>query len=210
MSKKRVSHYQPNVTAPQKEVEYEPPQPTLVYRVGSTIYFFDEVDGASVCETIKFIDAIEKEKKAKSITLVLNSGGGNIYDGLALYDRLRACRLPITTIGTGLVASMAFVIFIGGDKRICTKRVRFLNHQAKVSVEGRADDIQIEQAETKMIEDMCVEIIATRTNYGPKKQKKDTKMGDKYIGSAEALKTGIVHEIIEEIEKEQGTENGEN
>lgn len=187
-----------------QESQYEPPNHTLVYRVGSTIYFFDEVLGSSVCEAIKFIDAIEKENKAKHITLVINSGGGNIYDGLSLYDRIRACKLPVTTIGTGLVASMAFIIFLGGDKRICTKRVRFLNHQAKISLEGRVADIDIEQAETKMVEDMCIDIIATRTNLTPKKQKKDTKLGDKYIGAEEALKTEIVHEIIEEVTKEQG------
>lgn len=191
-------------TSNSKEIEFESVRSPLVHRAGSTIYFFDDVEGASVCEAIRLIDAIEKEKKAKSITFIISSGGGNIYDGLALYDRFRTCVLPITTIGTGLVASMAFIIFIGGDKRVCTKRVRFLNHQAKVSLEGRVADIDIEQAETKMVEDMCVEIIATRTNLTPKKQKKDTKAGDKYIGAEEALKTGIVHEIIEEIPKEQG------
>jgi ATP-dependent Clp protease protease subunit len=201
------SHYQRHMKAPDskdRESDYEVPTPTLVYRVGTTIYFFDEVDGASVCEAIKFIDAIEKEKKIEHLTLVLNSGGGNIYDGLALYDRLRACKLPVTTIGTGLVASMAFIIFLAGDKRICSPRVRFLNHQAKMSVEGRVEDINIEQAEIKMVEDMCIDIIAGRTTLTAKKQKKDTKLGDKYIGAEEALRTQIVHEIIEEVTKEQG------
>lgn len=187
-----------------QESEYEVPAHTLVYRVGTTIYFFDEVDGASVCEAIKFIDMIEKEKKVEHLTMVINSGGGNIYDGLALYDRLRACKLPVTTIGTGLVASMAFIIFLAGDKRICSPRVRFLNHQAKISIEGRVEDINIEQAETKMVDDMCIEIIATRTTLTAKKQKKDIKGGDKYIGAEEALHTKIVHEIIEEVMKEQG------
>ena len=187
-----------------RDSEFEYNRSPLVYRVGTTIYFFDEVDGASVCEAIKMIDAIEREKKATELTLILNSGGGSIYDGLALYDRLRTCTLPVTTIGLGMVASMAFIIFVAGDKRICTKRVRFLNHQAKISISGRVADIDIEQAETKMIEDMCIEIIATRTKLNPQKQKKDTKAGDKYIGADEALKTGIVHEIIEEITKEQG------
>jgi ATP-dependent Clp protease protease subunit len=187
-----------------KDTEIEYSRPALVYRVGSTIYFFDDVEATTVCEAIKFIDAIEKERKAKHITFIINSSGGTIYDGLALYDRLRACKLPVTTIGTGLVASMAFVIFLGGDKRVCTKRVRFLNHQARVNLEGRVTDIDIEQTETKLIEDMCVEIIASRTKLTPQKQKKDTKFGDKYIGADEALRTEIVHEIIGEVKKEQG------
>lgn len=187
-----------------QDTEWESPRQNLVHRSGTTIYFFDEVDGMSVCEAIRYIDQIEATPKVKHLTLVINSGGGNIYDGLALYDRLRACKLPVITIGTGLVASMAFIVFLAGDKRICTKRVRFLNHQAKLSLEGRVADIDIEQAEIKMLEDMCVEIIATRTKLTSKKQKKDTKLGDKYIGSDEASLTEIVHEVIEEITKEQG------
>lgn len=187
-----------------KEIEYESVRSPLVYRSGSIIYFFDDVEGDSVCEAIKFIDAIEKENKAKHLTVVINSSGGNIYDGLAFYDRLRTCKLSVTMIGTGFVASMAFVVFLAGDKRLCTKNVRFLNHQAKLTVEGRVSDIEIEQAEIKMMEELCINIIASRSKLTSKKQKKDTKVGDKYIGADEALKTEIVHEIIDEVIKEQG------
>lgn len=188
----------------QQEIEYEVPGKSLVHRSGSTIYFFDEVDSASVCEAIRYLDAIERDKKITELSIVFSSNGGSIYDGLALYDRIRASRCRVTTIGTGLVASMAFVVFLAGDRRVCTKNVRFLNHQASAELRGKLTDLDIEHVETKMLEDICIQIISERTNQTAKRLKKDTKVGDKYIYADEAFKTLIVHEIIEEVKKEQG------
>ena len=182
----------------------------LVSRDNNVIRFFDEVSDASVCEAIKHIDYIEGIKKYTGITIILNSPGGDIYNGLALYDRIRNCKKVVTIVGTGFVASMAFIIYLAGDKRICTKNARFLNHQARMEISGRVADIKIEQAEITLMEDLCVDIIAERTLLTIKKLKHDTKVGDVYISSQEAVQMGICHEIISEVIKETVNENTKN
>ena len=176
---------------------------TLVYRDNNIIYFFAEVGASSVCEAIRHIDYLEGNKKCKGITLIINSAGGSAYDGLALVDRIKTCRLPVTTIGMGLVASMAFVIYVAGDKRLCTKNVSFLNHQIKANLDGSltGNQIHIEEKETTRLENICVDIIASHTLLTPKKIKNDIKCGDQYIGAEGAIQMGISHEIIQDVQK---------
>jgi ATP-dependent Clp protease protease subunit len=177
---------------------------TLVHREGNVIYFFDEVDGAAVCDAIRYIDYLEHCQAVTEIIFKLNSGGGNVYDGLALYDRIRSCKCKITMIGSGLIASMAFIIYLAGDRRICTDNVRFLNHQTKAGLEGDLTGVQIkiEEKETKKLETMCIDIIADRTFLTPKIIQNHIRLGDKYISSKEALSMGIAHEIQAEVIKE--------
>jgi ATP-dependent protease ClpP protease subunit len=177
---------------------------TLVHREGNVIYFFDEVDGAAVCDAIRYIDTLEYALQVENIIFKLNSGGGSVYDGLALYDRLRNCKCHITMIGSGLIASMAFIIYLAGDQRICTPNVRFLNHQTKAGLAGdmTGAQIKIEEKETTKIENMCVDICAERTFLTPKIVRNHIKLGDKYISATEAISMGIAHEIQAEAQKE--------
>lgn len=177
---------------------------SLVYKESNIIYFFDEVCAPSICDAIRYIDYLESNNKVKQITFIITSGGGSAYDGLALYDRLKSCKKPIITIGMGLVASMGFVIYLAGDKRICTKNVSFLNHQIKANFEGSltSEQIKVEENETHRLENITVDIIAERTLLTPAIIKNHIKTGDKYIGSKEAIAMGISHEIIDEINKE--------
>ena len=184
-----------------QESDYSPSRSILVYRDDNVLSFFDDIDSASVCEAIRLLDAMESTKKYKSLTIILNSSGGEMYNGLALYDRIRACTKPITMVCTGFVASMAFVLFLAGDKRVCTKNVRFLNHQASMEVSGKVNDIKIEQAEIELMEKLCVDIIADRTLLTPKKLKHDTTLGNVYLGAEQAVQMGICHEIIQEVKK---------
>lgn len=171
-----------------------------VFRVANIIYFFDDINAHTVCEAIKFIDEIEFSKE-KELTFILNSHGGEEYSGLALYDRLRSCKCEVTMVGTGFIASMALIIYLAGDKRVATKHARFLNHQGSMAIDGKASDIKIESKEIEAMEDICNSIIAERTNQDIKKLKQSIKIGNKYIDTLEAKKTGITHEIISEIKK---------
>jgi ATP-dependent protease ClpP protease subunit len=124
---------------------------------------------------------------------------------LALYDRIRSCPKHITIIGTGLVASMAFMVYVAGDKRLCTSTVRFLNHQTKAGFDSEMTEAQlkIEAVETKKMEAECVDLIAERTFLTSKIIRGHIKLGDKYISAKEAINMGIAHEIIPEIEKKE-------
>lgn len=171
-----------------------------VSRNGSTIYFFDDIDSNSVAEAIKYIDLLESQK-IKKITIILNSCGGEEYSGLALYDRMRASTSRFTIIGTGFIASMALIVYLGGDRRIATKNARFLNHQGSTEIGGKATDIKIESQEMETMENICVNIMAERTKQDPKKLKNSIKIGNKYMSASEAKAQGFVHEIIDEVKK---------
>lgn len=171
-----------------------------VYKVGNVIYFFDEINPQTVCEAIRFIDSLEVNNE-KKITIILNSHGGEEYSGLALYDRIRSTTCHVTIIGTGFVASMGLIVYLAGDKRLATKNTRFLNHQGSTEIGGKASDIKIESKEIEAMEDICNNLIAERTNQDPKKLKQSIKVGNKYIDVAEALNTGITHEVIKEYKK---------
>jgi len=181
-------------------IEIEGHQRVSVSRIGSCIYFFDEIDTNSVCEAIKYIDMLELEN-TKNITIVLNSIGGDIYSGLALYDRIRSSECRVTIIGTGLIASMAFIIFLAGDRRVMTKYARFMNHKGVAELAGNPENLKKETKEIDDLENICLDIIVERTKQDSKTIKNSIRDGNKYIYAEEALKTGIVHEIISEIKK---------
>lgn len=167
-----------------------------VFKNGRTIYFFDEVTNQSVCKAIIFLDELEKEKSKQPIEFVLNSVGGDIYSGLALYDRIRRSSCDVHTIGTGFVASMAVIIYLAGDYRYITETCTFLNHQGSTELYGKVTDLKIEFDETNRIEEICTEIIASHTGLPAKKIKADIKLGDDYINPERAVNDGFSHEII--------------
>ena len=190
---------------PKRQEEIETSSKSLVFNEGNVIYFFDEMDAAAVVDAIRYIDHLEYNEKVDKIIFKLNSGGGNVYDGLALYDRLRNCKSSITMIGSGLIASMAFIVYLAGDRRIATSNVRFLNHQTKFVVDGELNGVQIkiEEKETVNLENTCIDICAQRTLLTPRIIKNHIKLGDKYIGIKEAVSMGIVHEVQEEVIKKE-------
>lgn len=183
-----------------KELDFENNR-VNVSRQGRTIYFFADVNDTSVMEAIKLLMQIQNECKKKPIQIVINSPGGSCYDGLALYDCIRACPAPIVTIGMGMVASMGFILYLAGDKRISSINTRFLNHQVSSEFAGKATDIEIQRAEIAALEDVIVKIVASRTGISESKIKKDVKGGDNYYSAKEAVKKGIVHEIISYVDK---------
>lgn len=176
-------------------VEFIEQSKLAVHGENRILYFFDEVNNVTVLEAIKILDAFESKSK-KPIYIILNSVGGNEYDGLLFYDRIRNCKSKVTILGSGLVASMALIIYVAGDKRICTKYTRFLNHQGATEIRGRVSDIEIERKELIKVEEICNTILAERTNQDVKKLTKSIKDGNNYMSAEQALKMGFVHEII--------------
>lgn len=180
---------------PKKEELVEFTDKPTVYKVRRSIYFFDEVNNKTVCDACRFIDELESESQ-EDIEFVINSVGGSIYDGMALYDRIRSTACKVNTVGTGFVASMGLIIFLAGDNRTITENVVLLNHQGSSEVAGKTSDIKIEAAEMTRIEELTVEIIAERTGLSPKIIKKDIKLGDNYISPEVAVAKGFAHGVI--------------
>jgi ATP-dependent Clp protease protease subunit len=175
---------------------------TLVFCEGRTVYFFDEVDEDSVCEAIRILDKLEAAAGKKEITFVMNTGGGNCYDGLALYDRIRQSECHIKTKGMGLIASMGLIIFLAGDEREVTENTRLLSHQVSVSdFSGRAEDFKIEQKEIDTLNSTLSSIIAERTGQTEKKIKNEQKAGDYWISAELAKIEGYTDSIIKNVRR---------
>lgn len=167
----------------------------LVYKIGRTIYFYADIDNESVCKTIRFLDELEKESK-KEITIKICSDGGYIYPGFALYDRIRQSTCQVYTIGTGMVASMAVIIYLAGDYRYIEENAVLLNHQSYSDIAGRVDDLKIAVKETERIEQRAIEIVACHTGLPERKIINDIQKGDDYIKPERAVDEGFAHELI--------------
>lgn len=169
----------------------------IVFREGRTIYFYDEIDAASTCIAIKFLDKIEEESSKKEILIKLNSEGGYCYDGLALYDRIRQSPCNIVVEGSGLIASMGLIIFLAGDERRVSENVRLLNHQMSIEdFSGRNTAFKIESKEIDKLDIIITEIISERTGQSIKKLNNEILPGDKWFGAQYAIENGYADEII--------------
>jgi len=167
-----------------------------VYCINRTLYIFNEINDSSVCEAIRWIDLLESKSAKHPIEIILNSPGGECYAGLALYDRIRKCKCEICIVGTGLVASMAYIIYLAGKHRYLFPNCVIMNHQISSNQKGRLEDLKIEVEECKRIEKLMLEIISERTGQTIKAIEKQISKGSDYITPERALKEGISHKII--------------
>jgi ATP-dependent Clp protease protease subunit len=176
--------------------DYTEDRRILVSRMGRTIYFFDEINSDSVCETIKLLHQIETEAKNKPIEIVISSVGGDVYDGLGLYDKIRQSQCEIITVGTGLVASMAVIIYLAGDRRSITENTRFMVHQAKGWAEGKPTELIVDAKEIGNLEEITLDIVAERTGQSIKKLRNEIKVSNKYLTAEQCIDEGYAHELI--------------
>lgn len=167
-----------------------------VFAVGRTIYFFDEVSSSTVGEAFKLMNLLENINSKTPINFFINSTGGDVYSGLALFDRLKSSPCKITTIGTGFVASMGFMIFLAGDRRLITPTTMLLNHQNWMNLSGRTEDFKIEAEELTRLEKLCIDLVCEATGLTPAKIKQDIKRGDKYITPEEAITMNYAHSVV--------------
>jgi len=179
-------------------IEIDSAERISVFRNGRTIYFFDDVDNHSVSEAFKLIQQLEQDSIKKPIRFIINSGGGSVYDGLALYDRIKISPCKVIMVATGLVASMGLVIYLAGDERVVTQTSTLLSHQNTMDVnDGKTSDIKIEAKEMDRLETWYLHLVANTTGQSIKKIEHEIKIGDKYISAEEAVKTGYASKIIE-------------
>jgi len=151
---------------------------------------------------------LETQDPEKDIYLYINSPGGQVTAGLAIYDTMQYIKPPVVTVGLGMAASMAAVLLASGHpgKRLILPHSRVMIHQPWGGVQGQATDIEIEAREVSRLKKMLNEILARHTGQPLKKIERDTDRNF-YMSAEEALKYGIVDRIVElrkygEIKKE--------
>ncbi len=153
----------------------------------------DDVANLVVAQLL-FLDG---EDSGKDISLYINSPGGVVSAGLAIYDTMRFVKSPVSTICVGQAASMAAVLLLSGakGKRFALPNSRVLIHQPMGGVQGQASDIDIHAREILKLREKLNKIISDHTGQTVKKIEKDTDR-DYYMSAEEALKYGIVDEVI--------------
>jgi ATP-dependent Clp protease protease subunit len=141
---------------------------------------------------------LDSEDPKKDIFLYINSPGGSVSAGLAIYDTMQFVKADVSTISMGMSASMAQVLLCAGaeGKRFALPNSRILMHQPMGGTQGQATDIEIYTREMLKTRDLLFNIIAKHTGKDMKKIKKDADR-DYYMTSEEALEYGIIDKIME-------------
>ena len=140
---------------------------------------------------------LEADDPDKDIYLYINSPGGSVTAGLAIYDTMQYLRCQVSTICVGLAASMgAFLLAAGAKgKRKCLENAEIMIHQPSGGAQGKATDISIVAEQILKIKKRLNEILAQRTGQPVEKVTRDTEL-DNYMDANEAMAYGIVDEVI--------------
>ncbi len=140
---------------------------------------------------------LESEDPDREINMYINSPGGSVTAGLAIYDTMQFVRPAVSTLCVGQAASMGSLLLAAGAKgrRYALPHSRILIHQPHGGFEGQAADIEIQARETVRIRELMNEILAKHTGQPVKKIEKDTDR-DNFMSSAEAVEYGLIDEVI--------------
>jgi len=140
---------------------------------------------------------LEHEDPKKDIKLYINSPGGVVTGGLAIYDTMRHIKPDVSTIGVGIAASMGAVLLTAGKKgkRFILPNSEVLLHQVMGEAGGQAVEIEITARQILKIKDKLNQILAKHTGQPMSKIEKDTDR-DFYLSAQEAKEYGVVDEII--------------
>jgi len=140
---------------------------------------------------------LESEDPDKDINLYINSPGGSITAGLAIYDTMQYVKPDITTICTGQASSMSALLLASGSKgkRFALPHSRIMIHQPMGATQGQATDIDIQAKEIMRLKQAINGLFALHTNQDVKKIRNDTER-DYFMSGQEALEYGIVDKVI--------------
>jgi len=161
------------------------------------VLIFGEVTDALALTTCRRLLALSQESDAP-ITVLISSPGGHVESGDAIHDMIRFVRAPVTTVGTGWVASAGAHIFLAPPKerRVCLPNTRFMIHQPAGGAGGQASDIAIQAKEILRTRERIARVIATQTGQPYETVVKDMER-DFWMSADEAIKYGIVSRRID-------------
>lgn len=161
------------------------------------IFLGQEVDDYIVNLIIAQMLFLDREDKDAPIEFYINSPGGSVSAGLALYDVMHTINAPVNTTCVGLAASMGAVLLAGGTgTRASLPHSRIMIHQVSSGFRGTAADINIQAKETNKLYDQLLNILSNHTKQTVQKLKKDCDR-DYYMSALEAKEYGLIDMVIE-------------
>lgn len=163
------------------------------------IFFFNVVDNDSACDAIRKLWYLELTSPGKPITFLINSPGGSVDAGFAVWDQVKMITSPVITVVTGLAASMGSVLSLcaAPGKRYATPYARFMIHQPSISgpVTGQATDLDIQAKEILKTKALLVDLYMKHTGRARPEIEKALDR-DTWMSAQEALNFGHIDKII--------------
>lgn len=166
------------------------------------IFLGSEIDDEVANSIVAQLLLLDSENSDKDIMLYINSPGGVITAGMAIYDTMKLIKSDVSTICLGDAASMGAFLLSGGTKgkRLALPNSRIMIHQPLGGAKGQATDIEIEAKEILRMKKMLNELLAEHTGQKVDRIKKDTER-DNFMTAEEALEYGLIDKIIRNEDK---------
>lgn len=168
-------------------------QESLVYN------FYDNVNVDSIRTCIAELGKWSRRFPGKPIKIILNSPGGRVLDGLALYDYLRLLRASghhVTVVALGRAASMGGILLQAGDRRVIGKEALLLIHEVSSGTQGKVSEMQDDLQFTGLLWDKLAKILAERSKLSFRQIKARAKRVDWWLDASEAVKLGFADEVL--------------
>ena len=162
------------------------------------IFLGEEVTDASASLVVAQLLFLESEDPGKDINLYINSPGGSVTAGMAIYDTMRYIKCDVSTICIGMAASMGAFLLAGGakGKRIALPNAEIMIHQPSGGAQGQATEIQIVAEQILKTKEKLNRILAENTGRSYEEVCRDTER-DNWLTAEEAMNYGIVDRILD-------------
>lgn len=166
------------------------------------IYFGDDVDNYSANLAIAQLLTLEKEDPDADIHFYINSPGGSVVDGLAIYDVMQFISCNVATYCVGSACSMGAILLTGGapGKRFMLPNSRVMIHQVSAGFKGTTSDINIQAKEVNFLMDKLMKILANHTGKDADQVRADCDR-DYWMSAEEALNYGLIDKILVKTSK---------
>lgn len=167
---------------------------------GRTVFLWGEVNDASARQVIERLMYLDLAQPGTEIKLIINSPGGLVTSGYSIYDTMQSLNSPISTICSGIAASMGAILLSAGEKgkRLILKHARVMIHQPSGGMQGNYADIEIQAREILKAKEQSARILATNCGQPMEKIVKDFDR-DHFMDAAESVAYGIVDDVIERL-----------
>lgn len=161
------------------------------------VFLGTEIDDGVANAVIAQLLFLESQDKEKEITMYINSPGGLVTAGLAIYDTMQYIQPKVSTVCIGMAASMGAVLLAAGapGKRFALPNAEVMIHQVLGGVKGQASDIKIHAERILAVRDSLNQILAKHTGQDIKTVANDTER-DNFMTAKEALKYGLIDKVI--------------
>ncbi len=163
------------------------------------LFFSDEVNQESATEAIRKLWFMELSQPGKPITLIINSPGGSVDAGFAVWDQIKMVTSPVTTLVTGLAASMGSILSLcaGKGRRLATPNARILIHQPSIhgGVRGQASDLEIHAREILKIRSRIIDLYVEASGKDRETISAAIER-DTWLSADEAKEFGLIDRII--------------